>query len=75
MQDQIINIKYEKGLVWLYAIIEGKHNIKFKIRCAIDTACGHTTIRTDLVDALGYSAREAISLSNVISASGCECGY
>jgi hypothetical protein len=75
MQNKTINIKYEKGLVWLYAIITGKNNINLKIRCAIDTACAHTTIRTDLIDALGYSAREAISLSNVISASGNECGY
>lgn len=69
-----INIKFIDGLILIPAIAFGKTG-SFDLRCAIDTGCAVTTIRTDIIDALGYCAREAERISNVVSSSGKEQGY
>lgn len=74
METQKIPIAYKDGLLVVKSEITGK-NGKRKIKCAIDTACSVTTVRTDIIDSLGYSARDGENLSFAVSSTGKEMGY
>lgn len=73
--EKQINFKYSNSLVIILAQVKGRNNRNQTVRCAVDTACGMTTIRTDIIDSLGYSFRDAEKITNVISPSGEEQGY
>ncbi|PIR24720.1 MAG: hypothetical protein COX62_08655 [Deltaproteobacteria bacterium CG_4_10_14_0_2_um_filter_43_8] len=70
------DFKYEllKGVPFLTAIITGKH-LQFSGRFIVDTGAAMTIIRTPRIDALGYSANEALRVFNVESVIGKEKGY
>lgn len=50
-------------------------NGKADLLCAVDTACGVTTINSDLLFKIGYKVGDMIKISNAISPSGKEQGF
>lgn len=63
-----------KGVPFINAIVEGK-TLKFTGRFIIDTGSYMTIIRTPRIDAMGYSARDAIKPFSTESVIGKEQGY
>jgi predicted aspartyl protease len=74
MEIKTIPITYLNGILLTKVIIEGKSK-RHEIHCAIDTGCATTCIKTEVVDSLGYSARDGEEISAVASTTGREEGY
>jgi hypothetical protein len=72
-------VKYETrfdphgALIVVDATIRGPHDIKI-VRMAIDTASAATVIDPDVLDAVGYSARDGTARTSVTTAVGKEQG-
>ena len=62
-------------LVFIVAWVMGKHGKESRLRLVVDTGAAITIVTPDVLDSLGYSAREAEARTIIRSAVAEEPGY
>ncbi|MBN1115138.1 MAG: aspartyl protease family protein [Oligoflexia bacterium] len=74
MQNKKIEFSFTNNLIILDGQVFGKSG-KADLLCAIDTACGVTTINSDFLFKVGYKVSDGLKISNAVSTSGKEQGF
>lgn len=62
------------NLIFVLGRISGPHGVR-TVRFVVDTGAAYTTLTPEIVDALGYGARERLQRTRVRTAIGSEQGY
>jgi predicted aspartyl protease len=71
---KVTSFNPRRDLIIVRAIISSRRG-KYRTRLVLDTGAGMTTLKHEVVDALGYSARDGERVASVRSVVGKETGY